>query len=72
MLASSKLWAASPICFRLFCDTHPGGGLADLLDGREEQPDQDRDDRDDDEQLDERERAAASHVDFLSTSRITR
>jgi hypothetical protein len=31
------------------------GGLADLLDGGEQQADQDRDDRDDDQQLDQRE-----------------
>jgi glyoxylase-like metal-dependent hydrolase (beta-lactamase superfamily II) len=36
----------------------PGGGLAHLLHGRQQQPDQDRDDRDHDEQLDEGERPA--------------
>jgi hypothetical protein len=36
----------------------PGGGLADLLDGGQEQTDQDGDDGDDDEQLDQRERPA--------------
>ena len=34
---------------------HPGGSGPDLLDGREEQADQDCDDRNDDQQLDERE-----------------
>ena len=33
----------------------PGRGLADLLDGGEQQPDQDRDDGDHDEQLDQGE-----------------
>src|SRR5262249_44631962 len=32
---------------------HTGGGLADLLDGRQEQPDQDRDDRNHHQQLDQ-------------------
>jgi hypothetical protein len=36
----------------------PVGRRPDLLDGRQQQPDEDRDDRDDDEQLDEREGAA--------------
>jgi hypothetical protein len=31
------------------------GGLADLLHGRQQQPDQDRDDGDDDEQFDQSE-----------------
>jgi hypothetical protein len=35
----------------------PGGGLADLLNGREEEADQDRDDRDHHQQLDQREAA---------------
>jgi len=43
-----------------------GGGLADLLDGGEEQPDQDGDDRDHHQQLDQRESrtvARRSHKD---------
>jgi len=34
---------------------HPVGGLADLLDRGQQQPDQDGDDSDDNEQLDQRE-----------------
>jgi hypothetical protein len=37
-----------------------GGGLADLLDGGQQQPDQDGDDGDDDEQLDQREATPGS------------
>ena len=41
------------------------GGLADLLDGRQQQADQDRDDRDDDEQLDQRKAPpVAQHGSF--------
>ena len=51
----------------------PVGRLADLLDGGQEQADQDRDDRDDDEQLDERERGPASHeMTLLSKMRASR
>ena len=38
---------------------HAGGGLADLLDGGQEQADQDRDDRDHHQQLDQREPGSA-------------
>src|SRR5262249_27078496 len=38
---------------------HACGGLADLLDGREQEADQDRDDGNHDQQLDERERSSA-------------
>ena len=41
--------------------THPRGRLADLLYGRQEQPDQDRDDGDDDQELDECECTMALH-----------
>ena len=41
-LASWKLCRARPICFRLFWHLHPGGGLADLLHGGQQQADQDR------------------------------
>jgi hypothetical protein len=44
----------------------PGGGLADLLDGGEQQADQDRDDGDDDEQLDQREGGPAANHERLS------
>src|SRR5205085_10564004 len=37
----------------------PGGGLSQLLHGRQEQADEDGDDGDDDEQLDQRERRPA-------------
>src|SRR5262249_55535342 len=37
---------------------HPRGGLADLLDGRQQQADQDADDGDDHQQLDQRKAAA--------------
>jgi hypothetical protein len=37
-----------------------GRGFADLLDGRQEQPDEDGNDGDDDEQLDQRERRTPS------------
>jgi hypothetical protein len=39
---------------------HPGGRFADLLDGRQEQADQDGDDRDDHQQFDQRERRSRS------------
>ena len=40
-----------------------GGGLADLLHGRQEQADQDGDDRNDYQQFDQRERATAPRTD---------
>ena len=46
---------------------HPGGGLADLLDGGQQQADQDRDDRDHDQQLDQREPGSRRGL-FMITS----
>jgi hypothetical protein len=46
-----------PICRRFFAGADPGGGLADLLDGGEKQPDQDGDDPDHHEKLNQREAA---------------
>jgi hypothetical protein len=42
--------------FQVVLAAHPGGRLADLLDGGQEQADQDGDDGDHHQQLDERER----------------
>ena len=53
----------APICLRLLVHGHAGGGLADLLDGRQQQADQDGDDGDDDEQFDERERGTSTDHD---------
>ena len=53
-----KLCTASPICLRLVA-LHPGGGLAHLLHGRQQQADQDGDDRDHHQQFDQREGASS-------------
>src|SRR5205814_414608 len=47
----------------------PHGGVADLLDGRQEQADQDGDDRDDDEQLDQREATPVTETDHDASSK---
>ena len=51
------LCMARPICLRLLALLHARGGLADLLDGGQQQADEDGDDGDDDEQFDQRERS---------------
>jgi hypothetical protein len=46
---------------------HASGGLANLLHGRQQKPDQDGDDGDDHKQFDESEsRAKATHDSFLT------
>ena len=54
------VWRARPSLLEVVGALHAGRGLADLLNGRQEQTDQDRDDGDDDEEFDEREGTPAT------------
>ena len=50
------MWQREADLLQVVLALGPGGGLADLLHGGQQQADQDGDDRDDHQQLDERER----------------
>ena len=60
-VASWKLCIARADLLHVVAATHAGGGLADLLHRRQQQPDEDGDDGDHDQQFDEGESCPAGH-----------
>ena len=59
----------NPDLFEIDLATRAAGGLAGLLDGGEQQGDQDRDDRDDNQQFDQRKARAARTGSHVESSR---
>ena len=59
-----KLFSARPDLLEVVLALRAGGGLADLLDGGQQQADQDRDDGDHHQQFDQGEAAACGHGSY--------